>query len=697
MKKFLAISITAALLATPFSSAFAAKTPTKAVAPSLSISAPKTAIANEVSISATVKNLKSGNTLQSWCLEVDGSLPVTGLITGAMISGNAAVAGQDGCFTLSSGPTTSGEAFAFSVSSKLLADGKHRFNLSANFKTADSKALRLSATSSILSENFSLAAIAPPMTISGNMAAGQRLLIAPGIWGPGVTFSYQWKSAGKKIRSATTDRYLLTGADVGSLISVEVNAKKLGEKDVKTEVLASNPVVIQPTLQPSRGSTSKGSSSFRSIEIQEVTELKDVIEKQDVIEKRDVLVNGVTVSQDVVVSKDVVVRRNVVVQKEIANFVVTLTHDSQLLCSDSCRVTATAVWAGKFNNNSSVNATVYLKNSAGATVGSDSLFLSARGLQSDTLTFDVSTSSLNRGSTGNFTIDTNLPTSTKLKIFDSISTGNISVIRGPNSGNIQTPAITWDPSVVATANEIVKSGGSYGDSGWNVWNYSMPTRINVLGECMPLPVYLAPISLTTGRADGSANSTADAKVTIVDSRGLVVDSITVNGSAGGWTNLAENNMVATKVCGLNTKKNVRQNFTVRIELSYDAFDLNSTQNVSKNVTMTGALKWTSINCFKGKAGQVVTRFMPTCPEGWTITKAKVIGNKINQTTLNCLKGSSVKVITAPVPKCPKGFAVTKLAVKNGKLVPWSITCTKGVLVERRVGVFPSCPSAYTRR
>jgi hypothetical protein len=133
-------------------------------------------------------------------------------------------------------------------------------------------------------------------------------------------------------------------------------------------------------------------------------------------------------------------------------------------------------------------------------------------------------------------------------------------------------------------------------------------------------------------------------------------------------------------------------------ISYDAYDTNFQTTVSRNIDLVGGLPWNTVNCYKGTAGQVVTGYLASCPEGWTPTKAKITNGKVEIKTINCLKGTDVKVISEPEPKCPSGYQITTLQVRNGKLVPWTITCVKGVANPVKVtGVFPKCPSGYRQR
>ena len=61
-------------------------------------------------------------------------------------------------------------------------------------------------------------------TITGTAQQGQTLTASTGTWSGSPTYAYQWLRAGNAISGATANTYILTGADVGSVILVRVTA-----------------------------------------------------------------------------------------------------------------------------------------------------------------------------------------------------------------------------------------------------------------------------------------------------------------------------------------------------------------------------------------------------------------------------------------------------------------------------------------
>jgi secreted trypsin-like serine protease len=78
--------------------------------------------------------------------------------------------------------------------------------------------------------------VSPPMpfsetsrpTVSGSFVKGQTLTADPGSWSPTPTLSYQWLSNNRAIRGATSSTYVLTAADVGKLVSVQLTGTLSG-------------------------------------------------------------------------------------------------------------------------------------------------------------------------------------------------------------------------------------------------------------------------------------------------------------------------------------------------------------------------------------------------------------------------------------------------------------------------------------
>jgi hypothetical protein len=530
-------------------------------------------------------------------------------------------------------------------------DGSHQISATVFLIKSETVTVSASTKLQVTVNNHSLAATKPSMSITGSLTSGQRIMASIGYWGPNVTLAYQWYSGGQRIRGATSEKYLLTGADVGKVVSVQVTASKSGESAYVSTLETTQAIVAQPSFSPSQGSRSSTTTSLQIVETNYLNE-------------------------------------------EISNYTVTIYHDQEVVCTSTCNVSARASWSGTMGQSSSLSTTVYLRDPSGSNVASSSLYLTPNVI-SDDISFSIPSYSLSGGVIKDYALMIDSGSLGSRKTLTRLTNVGVTVIKGPNISKYTQIASTFDSAVKSKVQESVFSGPNYSPE-WGIWSLAAPSDIQVMAECMPVQIYAAPLSLRTGSADGTANYAADAKVTIRNQSGQIVESLAVQGSNGGWFNYPSYGL-ETKVCGLTTKKGVQEYLNVTVDLSYDAFDLNWTTSRSFSVLMTGGLKWTSINCFKGSAGKVVTGYKPTCPSGWTQTKAKVIGKKIQMTTLNCLKGTKVKVVKAPEPKCPAGYSTTTMKVNNGKLVPWTITCTKGVLVKKVTGVFPSCPSGYTKR
>jgi hypothetical protein len=86
-----------------------------------------------------------------------------------------------------------------------------------------------SALSSVSLQNLILT---PTPTISGSAQRYEQLTAVPGVWDSGVTLSYQWLRNGSIISGATGASYVLTLADAGQSISVQVTGSKAGFKAV---------------------------------------------------------------------------------------------------------------------------------------------------------------------------------------------------------------------------------------------------------------------------------------------------------------------------------------------------------------------------------------------------------------------------------------------------------------------------------
>lgn len=88
--------------------------------------------------------------------------------------------------------------------------------------------------------------LTPTPVISGSTEVGQVLTVDPGVWDDGVTTYYQWLRNGVAIEdgaSSTEAAYLLTGLDLGSVVSVMVLATKPGFADVSKTSASSTAVL----------------------------------------------------------------------------------------------------------------------------------------------------------------------------------------------------------------------------------------------------------------------------------------------------------------------------------------------------------------------------------------------------------------------------------------------------------------------
>lgn len=81
------------------------------------------------------------------------------------------------------------------------------------------------STPQITAQTFSQS---PLPTITGTSTSAQTLTINAGVWDSGAILAYQWLRNGIGIQGAIGQTYLLTQADVGSVIQVSVTATKAG-------------------------------------------------------------------------------------------------------------------------------------------------------------------------------------------------------------------------------------------------------------------------------------------------------------------------------------------------------------------------------------------------------------------------------------------------------------------------------------
>ena len=103
---------------------------------------------------------------------------------------------------------------------------------------------------------------APVPTISGTTTVGSSLTAVSGTWGPGTaTLGYQWKRAGTVIAGATARTYLLSAADFGKTLTVDVTGTQTGyiaqtKSSVATAAITAGSLTAAPT--PTITGTLKG-------------------------------------------------------------------------------------------------------------------------------------------------------------------------------------------------------------------------------------------------------------------------------------------------------------------------------------------------------------------------------------------------------------------------------------------------------
>lgn len=95
-------------------------------------------------------------------------------------------------------------------------------------------------------------------TVSGTALVGITLRATAGTWTPtGVAFSYQWLRSGVPIAKATGSSYLLTAADRGTTVAVEVTGSKAGYTNLKATSKATavvkTPATVSVAATPGNG------------------------------------------------------------------------------------------------------------------------------------------------------------------------------------------------------------------------------------------------------------------------------------------------------------------------------------------------------------------------------------------------------------------------------------------------------------
>ncbi len=83
-------------------------------------------------------------------------------------------------------------------------------------------------------------------TITGQPTVGSTLAMSPGTWVPVPTFTRQWLRGGEEISGATGTEYVLTPADLGASISVQVTGTKPGYITATRVSAVTSPVQAAP-------------------------------------------------------------------------------------------------------------------------------------------------------------------------------------------------------------------------------------------------------------------------------------------------------------------------------------------------------------------------------------------------------------------------------------------------------------------
>lgn len=91
-------------------------------------------------------------------------------------------------------------------------------------------------------------------SISGTPEEGETLTANTGTWSgtAPITYSYQWYRDGVEIPLATANTYLLTGDDIGAMISVKVTANNgCSNNGSSASSLPVGPIEVSPCVEPS--------------------------------------------------------------------------------------------------------------------------------------------------------------------------------------------------------------------------------------------------------------------------------------------------------------------------------------------------------------------------------------------------------------------------------------------------------------
>jgi hypothetical protein len=138
--------------------------------------------------------------------------------------------------------------------------------------------LKISMISSLIFCFFSSAALADAPIVVNNIspptiaASGQTLTASIGVWQgtPPITFSYQWTRCDStgyncvNISGATSDTYVLTAADTGSVVRISITAVNAGGTELITSEGNQLPTTTNPPITTTTTTTTAPTSSNKT-------------------------------------------------------------------------------------------------------------------------------------------------------------------------------------------------------------------------------------------------------------------------------------------------------------------------------------------------------------------------------------------------------------------------------------------------
>lgn len=621
------------------------------------LTVPNTSVQGDIDISADISGFTEGETVTAVCIDLNNqALNVDG--SNFVRLGNRTARVNDaGCFSL-----IGEESFSdieISIDGRNLDDGTHEIAMAAEVlnENEEKDAAVISAEASFTTENYSLNVTSPDPTIFGQEIQGNKLTGNPGSWPSNASISYQWLVDDQEVVGANSTSYTLSGVDVGKTVSFRVDATLDGEKVSKTAESS----LVRGSSTPSQSSDSIG-----------YTYARYTVEETNYLDEVD-LTYGVELRAP----------RTVICEE-------TGLYYSSQSCNFNVEYRIQNVQGdGYFSFGKSIRIL------DGATVvDTDYEYLSDFDLVGGSSSWESAPMSV--GSfveTGSQSFTLALDSAGSRESYTSSSTGSITVVAGPNRESVLNLQENYPSSVDEYIDPFIYSGSSENDIDWMWFNYSVPTKARVLGECVALPIYAAPLDMRTGLVTAASKSFADMTVTVVDSFGREQEKLVISGRSGDWDSLNKGNYeYEIKLCDLSTRRYTNETVSLNFDFYHDQYESDMSYSGSESLYLYGGLEWTELNCYRGSQGLEFYEHNPECPEGWTETSAEIINGEVQLTTINCLRGTDVRVITDPDPKCPSGYSETNLRVENGELVPWTITCSNGLITRKVTGVFPSCPA-----